>query len=393
MFSYRKFSSIAVSLLTVLALHGCSGGDTSGPSPASGGTPVPPALTPVAEPAPVPAPAKPESAPQSPAVARNAKPNAATPPKAAPAYDASLIPNGSFEAKDDTGRPSGWIVSPPSIIVRDATGEAADGKSWLGLKGDKKNWGVIAADVKLAPELLGRDLRIVAFGKAPEDNKMNLALVCEVDGKETEVAKKYWAKTGDDWSKVEFTAAVPVAADPNKVRVRALLPQGSGEGYALDGIRIVVDLLGPNADFAASDENGRPNGWIASPSGLIATDAQLADNAGERAIALHPLETSWGLLAHNMTLADGDLGKPLVIAASGFAEEVNNLRIVVRGNVGGKETDLANEWWPKTHGQWKQIVLRVPLPKDLDPASAQVRLVLRKGAKGTYGVSGVQAGF
>jgi hypothetical protein len=321
------------------------------------------------------------------------KPGTADAGRKSAAYDASLVNNGSFESKDDTGRPRGWIVAPLEIIDRKTAGQAAEGKAWLGLKGVKDSWGVIAANVTPDQRLLGRDLRIVAFGKAPEPNKMRLSLEYAVDGKKSEAVKKYWSKTNDQWEKMELTASVPESADPKSLRLRVLLSEGSKTGYALDGVRVVIDLLGPNAGLEVVDETGRPRGWILSPSEAVASDSELKPAEGGRAIALRAQENSWGLLAHELKVDRVDLGQTIFVAAQGYADKVNNLRVVVRGDVDGKTTDLASEWWPATRGEWKQVALQVPLPSNLDPASVQVRFEVRQGAEGLYGVDQVQAGL
>ncbi|MBM3290127.1 MAG: hypothetical protein FJY92_08255, partial [Candidatus Hydrogenedentes bacterium] len=319
-------------VLIVFAVFGCSQPVTP-PDSASSQQPVPPPLSPVAASpnstpsavsAPAPAvPAAQDAAPGPDKAEKPAAPSAAPEP---PAYDASLVSNGSFETKDDTGRPNGWIVSPLEIIDRTAAGEAAEGKEFLGLKGVKGNWGVIAENLTPTPSLLERELRIEAWGKAVEANKMSLALLYDEDGKEIEVEKKYWSKTGNSWEKLEFVIAVPKTADVKTLRLRALLPEGSKPGYALDGIRAVIDFAGPNSGLDDVDDTGRPGGWILSPPEAAATDAKLEPAEGKHAIALRALDNSWGLLAHELKVSSADLGQTIVVAAEGYADEINNLK-------------------------------------------------------------------
>jgi hypothetical protein len=303
------------------------------------------------------------------------------------------VSNGSFESTTQSEIPEGWSISPATIIDHKATGKAAMGESFLALQGAKESLGVIDANVAILPAFLGRDLRITAYGKSPDAKKaLSLSLRCEIAGKDTRISTKPWPKTKNQWEKVEFVAAVPSSADPNSVRLRALLPKGAGSGYALDGVKVVIDLLGDHADLGETDKAGHPVGWTANPQDILVSSKELPAATNGHAVALAAPKDTWGLLARKMKLDSADLGKTIVVAATGYAEAGNNLRLAVRGKVGEETVDLASEFWPATEGAWKLNALKVKLPENLDPDSVFVRILLRQGGEGLYGVSQVEAG-
>ncbi len=356
-------------------------------------TRVPPAPTPVPEVPKTPAAPQAPQAPMAPAQpdapAAPSAPPAPAPPKAVQ-HDANLAGNGSFEYKDENGRPGGWIVSPPDLIAK-ASDDAAQGKELLALDGVKGTWGIVARNLVIPEVSASVPVRVEAWGKAPAADLMSIRLVYKEKGEEKEVGKRLWPDTKGEWTKLEFVTELPESIDADTLQVKILLSDKAGKGYALDNVRVTSDLLRENASLDSVDENGRPVGWLVTPVDIIVPiDGKPYD--GAHAIGLKPSKDNWGILGRNIVLDKGSLGHTLTISAWGKAEKSDNLMLTLQGKVDGKDTELSRIAWPASPKEWAQLAQKVELPKSgLDPESVQVRVLVRQGAEGVYALDLVQA--
>jgi len=376
----------------LVILFALGAGSCSNPTPPQDGdaqkagtlTPVPPPPSPVPVPSPVP-PMPASAAPvEQPAPAAPAEPVQA-PSK--PVHDANVAPNGSFEEKDDNGRPRGWAISPATSIAKDGE-DAQHGKGFLSLTGEKDSWTVIFCELAGADRYPDTPLRMEAWGKAPAAESMKIALICTEDGEEKEVSAKYWP-VSEDWGKIEFLATIPEASDKGSAKLRILIKQGAGSGFALDNIRVIPDFLSGNGSLEDKDDTGRPRGWVVSPNDIIVkTGAPAYD--GAQALALKGQAEFNGIIAHDILISSAYRAKTLVVSAWARSNSTPGLTMYVESGETGKVKALSSHQWAPS-AEWQQGVIRVELGENIDTESLKVRFVLPRLADEEYAIDMVQA--
>ena len=157
----------------------------------------------------------------------------------------NLIANGSFENRDETGRPRGWAVSPSSILT--AAGSPIvypyDGSEYLLLKSTDESYGVVAFTLPLDSKDLGKTVVVTAQGRSPLGRYMFLAIRYTVDGEYVERLHE-WPACPNAWTENIARETIPLEADPASVQVRILIRNEGGYTFCLDHVRAFV-LDGP----------------------------------------------------------------------------------------------------------------------------------------------------
>lgn len=151
------------------------------------------------------------------------------------------VGNGSFEEKDETGRPRGWVVSPDEIIVR---GESPavypfEGDEYVMLRSVEDRFGILAYSLQLGPEDLGKTVIATAQGRAPLWRYMFLSVRYAIDGKYTEHMHE-WSACPHDWTENIARETIPLDADPESVEVRVIIRDEPGYTYCVDHVRAFV---------------------------------------------------------------------------------------------------------------------------------------------------------
>lgn len=152
----------------------------------------------------------------------------------------SAIPNGSFEQKDETGRPLGWAVSPASSIVRDVAESyaAIDGNTFVALESTGESWTVLAANV--VGSIGGGVLVATAQGRAPIDSFMFLEIGARTDGEFTTWTRTGWPACPDDWTPVVAKTAIDPGASAESIQVRVIVRNEPGRIVYVDDVRVTV---------------------------------------------------------------------------------------------------------------------------------------------------------
>lgn len=151
------------------------------------------------------------------------------------------IANGSFENKDETGRPRGWAVSPAEIILKDGSMvvHPYDGNEYVMLRSVGDRNGILACPLRLKPEDLGKTVVATAEGRAPLWRYMFLSVRYAVDGKYTENLHE-WPACPYNWTENIARETIPSNADPESVEVRILIRDVAGYTFCVDHVRAFV---------------------------------------------------------------------------------------------------------------------------------------------------------
>lgn len=162
----------------------------------------------------------------------------------APVADSAFenrIKNGSFEEKDETGRPRGWAVSPPAIMI--AEGSPAvypfDGDEYMMLRSVGDRYGILAFTLNLDASALGKTVVATAQGRAPLWRYMFLSVRYAVDGAYTENLHE-WPACPHNWTENIAREHIPLDADPGSVQVRILVRDEPGYTFCVDDVRAFV---------------------------------------------------------------------------------------------------------------------------------------------------------
>lgn len=393
----RKLTVVGVCLLSALGVSCGGSADSTGaagqqyqqltrvpPAPApTPVTPPPPAQEP---PAPAPAPVA-TPAPQPPAPPKPPTPPAPVVPSLQiPLSLMSLADNASFEEKDQKGLPKGWVVSPTSLLV-DTKVEAFDGEECLALSGIKGKKGTLTCALNNVEVIAGRRLRIEAWGIAPVENAMSIALVCKQNNKDIVVGETFWPNTEGKWALASTTATLPDNVDPETARVRVQIADKARKGFALDNVLVLVDVLRGDGTFNVVNETGRPGGWsISHHNALVESPARPYE--GSRAMGLKG-QDEWVVFAANLDLTEADAGRNVAVSAWYYSDQPNVLGVDIIGVVGNEKKPLASMTCGETK-KWAQALFAVKLPPDLDPETARIRFVLPPKAAGSFAVDRVQ---
>jgi len=151
------------------------------------------------------------------------------------------IGNGSFEQKDENGRPRGWAVSPPGIIVRAQSPSVYpfDGEDYMTLQSVADSYGILAFTLDLNPDDLGKTIVATAQGRSPLWRYMFLTVRYKVDGEYIENLHE-WPTCPNDWTENIARETIPTNADPESIQVRILVRNDPGFTFCVDHVRAFV---------------------------------------------------------------------------------------------------------------------------------------------------------
>jgi len=152
----------------------------------------------------------------------------------------NLIVNGSFETKDEMGRPNGWIVAPPKILAQEGgkQPDAFEGKESVTLRSTDASWGILGIPAPIMPGDLGKTLHVTAVAKTAVPNFLFLTVQCNVNGKFQELARAAWPVSNGKWQELSVSAVLPAGADPASVQARISTRNAAGHMVRVDDVRV-----------------------------------------------------------------------------------------------------------------------------------------------------------
>ncbi|MDZ4860936.1 MAG: glycosyltransferase family 39 protein [Candidatus Hydrogenedentes bacterium] len=154
----------------------------------------------------------------------------------------SVIVNGSLEQKDETGRPRGWIVSPPDALIESRDGSAFDGKEYVALRSSSESWSILGVNINAGRALLDNGaLTVSAYGKAPADT-MFLSVDARIQGTFTTFARKAWPESAGDWTMLGLEVPDIPAFDPGTLQLRISIRNVAGRTALIDNAKATLRL-------------------------------------------------------------------------------------------------------------------------------------------------------
>jgi len=148
--------------------------------------------------------------------------------------------------------------------------------------------------------------------------------------------------------------------------------------------------LAKNGSFEMLRDDGTPRGWAVAPNGIATVTSESAPH-GENAITIESTEESYGILAYRVPVAAADLGKHMQVSAAGMSDSHWNMTMALEAVQGGEKTQLARTGWGEAPGTWARVKLDTELPSDIDPASLEVRIVVKNEAGHTFQLDDLRA--
>lgn len=134
-----------------------------------------------------------------------------------------------------------------------------------------------------------------------------------------------------------------------------------------------------NGSFEMLRDDGTLSGWAVAPNDIVTVGSGPAVH-GKNAITITSTDETYGILACKIRINPADLGKQLHISAWGISDSHWNMSMNLEAVQGGEKTTLARIGWGEAPGIWTQVSLSAELPSDIDPASVQVRFVIKNEA-------------
>ncbi|NUM56307.1 MAG: hypothetical protein HUU46_21935 [Candidatus Hydrogenedentes bacterium] len=400
----KRLSVISATLL-ISIVYGCSGGDTTGPSPVDSGTPVPPPLSPVAAPKPVepgaaaPAPAEPVATP-APA------PTATT----APAALFPLLAPEEF-GKEKNGAPQDWWVSAPARV------SVADEKA----AGDAPAW-VIAPDAKEDTRLVrtiyanvgGERLEVKGLVKSAEAGVVTVAIAGKSEGRE--IFASTTNKGGDAWEEFRVTTDLPKVIDKDSLAVRVGLKPGAKSPALLSAIAInhgavpaavappaastpvakpaaaassqrfeeVPSVLLAKAEFD-SEKDGAPQDWWVSDKKLV----KKSKSKGPGDSVAWTISSGKSDDTRMVRTIFTDLsGQKIEAKANVKASEAEAVTLAILCKADGKEFYQAA--MNSGGDDWAELSVSARLPENIEKESLSIRIVVKPGLKKPVEVAGAE---
>jgi len=153
----------------------------------------------------------------------------------------NLVNNGSFENRDESGRPLDWAVSPADILVPENFPAVYpfEGDDYVTLQSTADAFGIVAFPLALGEEDLGKTVVATAQGRAPLRRYMFLAIRYAVDGEYIDNIHE-WPACPDTWTENIARETIPLDADPKSVQVRILIRDVAGYTFCVDHVRAFV---------------------------------------------------------------------------------------------------------------------------------------------------------
>lgn len=148
-----------------------------------------------------------------------------------------LVPNGSFEAVDETGRPRGWGMSSVSLVkLGELPGYDPVNGARMMILHSTSEWGVLYAPLAPEAQVPGLRIAVSAYGRTPKRSLLHLTVRCKVAGEYVELANSEWMACPDAWKPVQVEVVVPDGLESGSLQVRIVLRNEPGNVVYLDHV-------------------------------------------------------------------------------------------------------------------------------------------------------------
>ncbi len=185
----------------------------------------------------------------------------------------------------------------------------------------------------------------------------------------------------------EDEAAVPMATATSETPAAPPRPattvQSPASKPAAPTPKPVAAPRGPlllNTSFESRADDGALSDWTVSSMKNIGASVDAYE--GVHVLALTSTPEEFGIVAQRIQLEPSDLGKTAKLSAMGKAPYPGHLFLELRCTVDGEVVKDTVSWPEST--DWTLAESNLQIPKNADPKSAKVRIMIRPGGQGKF---------